>query len=551
VVDINQVITQGIGTPSGIPFYILGGVGPNPVETGDAVSARYAQHVYGDPLVYGVGEPSGLLAWGIMVDWNNDGVFAGENEALRMIDFESFRGRKKQMKKAGAGYELIPPAKFNFTLLNGDGRYDEFNTSSPLYPYVQAGVDVMIIVQDQQNNENYHVVYGIVDDIVPSYSGNKRTVKIYCTDVTASLTKNTARVAVSSNISPEAAIGYVLDYMNWPERWGRLLNTSTDVIPHYWASGSKQALTEIQDIAQSYFGYFFADNQGRARFIKRTATSLSAADFTQEQLLKDMGNAALYDNYRNVTRIKLHPRQLSSLTTLYQLVVGVTPPLIGQGISNKQDFWGNYTYNNALCPASNVIPPEETTDYTFNSAANGSGIDYTSSVTATFVDFGDNFKISIVNNAPVDVYCTKLQVRGYALYEPNVSDVTYPNDVSTVENQRELNVDLAWLQDMNVARDLANVIGAFVGTRNPTPTIVIEGRPDLQFVVDLFDIVTLTAPAIGVNGPSFRVGGIGHKTIVDTCQAVRTTIYLEPYIAGGQFWTWPITDFGVDTVFGW
>jgi len=32
---------------------------------------------------------------------------------------------------------------------------------------------------------------------------------------------------------------------------------------------------------------------------------------------------------------------------------------------------------------------------------------------------------------------------------------------------------------------------------------------------------------------------------------VDTTIWLEPYISGGSYWTWPIVNFGVDTVFGW
>src|SRR5512139_3596760 len=144
----------------------------------------------------------------------------------------------------------------------------------------------MIKVLNQSTNINYPVIFGTVEDIVPNYEN--KTVKIYCIDTTAYLTKGTARVPVSANVSPEAAIESVLDYMNWPTRWGRSIDISSDTISYYWASGSKQALTEIQDVSQSFLGYFFADNIGRARFIKRTASSDAVVDFRQEELLKDM-----------------------------------------------------------------------------------------------------------------------------------------------------------------------------------------------------------------------------------------------------------------------
>ncbi len=325
-------------------------------------NARYGNAHYGEPLTYGAGSPTGLLLWSILIDWDNDGIFGSGNEASRMTSFKSMRGRRKLLKKAGGGFEIITPAKFSITLKNSDGRYDEMNTSSPIYPYVQNGVDIKILVADQVTGVTYKVIYGIVEDIVPDYSS--KTVKITCADTTSYLTKNTARVAVSAAVSPEAAVGSILDYMNWPARWGRSLDVSSDLISYYWANGNKQALTEIQDISQSFFGYFYSDNEGRARLMKRTATSSSVADFTQEHLLKELGNAALYDNYRNVTRMKIHPRVLSGLTTVYQLLGN--SPVIRNGSSNSETIWGNYSYNNIPSPASGVIDPVATTDYTFN-----------------------------------------------------------------------------------------------------------------------------------------------------------------------------------------
>lgn len=513
-------------------------------------TAQYQQQTYGDPLLYGTGPTSDLLMWIVEINWQNDGVFSGSNEAIYMIDFDmSLRGRKKMLKRAGSGFEILPPGTCIVTLKNDGGRYDQYNPSSPLYPYIQTGVDAKIGVVNRLTGVGYNILRGLVYDIQPNTID--KTVKLYISDTASYLTANTARVAVTANVTPENAIGAVLDYMSWPTRWGRSLDASSDTITYYWSSGNKQALSEIQDIAQSYFGYFFADNQGQARFIRRSALSSSVVDFTQEQLLKDMGNDALFDNYRNVTRMAIHPRLLSSLTVIYQLQ-GNTP-VIHTGSAGKEEIWGNYTYNNAQCPATNVATPVAglANDYAFNSLADGTGTDYTANVTVQFTDFGDACKWGIINNSGVDVYCIKLQCKGYAVYETNSTTLTYPVDASSVANPRELQIDLPWLQDINIARDLANAMGFFVSYLHPTPVIQIEARPDIQFTPDLFDIVTVTAPAIGIGGVSFRVSGISHKTLTATCQAVLTTIYLEPYISGSGYWTWPVTDFGVDTVLGW
>jgi len=510
-------------------------------------NSRYGLALYGSPLLYGSGSATGLLAWGVQVDWNNDGVFDGSNETLRMVQFTSSRGRKKMIKKYGSGFEIIPPGHFIITLKNDDGRYDKFNTSSPLYPYIQSGVDVKVEVTDQATLVKYSVVYGIIEDIVPSYYKNERTVKIYCVDTSSYLTKSSARVPVQTDIAPEDAMDLVLDYMNWPTRWGRSLGATADVIPYYWSNSKKQALTDLQEISEAHLGYFFIDNTGRAKYVPRTDSSASVVDFEQASILRDIGNDTLYDNYRNILRIKVHPRSLSALTAVYE-TLGNKPYL---NAGETEEIWGDYTYNSVLVPAINLVTPVATTDYTANTVEDGSGVNKTANISVTFTNFGDTCKFVVTNNDAGSVYITKLQVRGYALFEQNSSDITYPQDVSLVTNPRELTLDLVKMQDVNSARGYANAFGLFLSTANPTPTIIVEARPDIQFVPDLFDTTTLTILALGINGESFRVSGIEHETLDENCQAVRTTFYLEPYIAGTDFWTWPSTDFGVDTIFGW
>jgi len=142
-------------------------------------------------------------------------------------------------------------------------------------------------------------------------------------------------------------------------------------------------------------------------------------------------------------------------------------------------------------------------------------------------------------------------VRGDAVYELSVTDVTYPKDPSTVDEPREFLLDLPWQQSLSAAVDFAAIIGPYLADEHPFPWIAIDTRPDLQFALELFDVVSLWIDRVGIDGVSFRVGGIQHQASGDNCQQIITTFYLEPYINTGLFWIWPVTNFGVDTIFSW
>ena len=77
----------------------------------------------------------------------------------------------------------------------------------------------------------------------------------------------------------------------------------------------------------------------------------------------------------------------------------------------------------------------------------------------------------------------------------------------------------------------------------------VESRFDIQFTPDIFDTVRYTSAYHGIDD-SFRVGKIRERWLSENGQAVLTEYVLEPYITGGAAWTWPVTNFGVDTVFG-
>jgi hypothetical protein len=507
---------------------------------------RYRINKYGDGKLYGASDTRDALAWDISIDWDDNGIFDA-NEANLLASVNVQRGRTRLLQPIGQGFESIPTGKAVIALRNEDGRFDGWNTSSPLYPNVGYDKNVRIRVRDlNQTNAIYPLFSGTITDVVPVGYGEDAKVMIHISDGLELLRNTVARVAIQQDITPDEAIGMILDSVSWPAAWDRSLDVSTETIPYWWASGGKQAMSQIEDLATSFLGYFFADAQGRARFIKRSSVSGAVASYEQTYLSKDIGNPQPYDLLRNITRVKVHPRTASATTTIYTLI---GTPYVLPGAANSQKFFASYTYNNESVPAQNVV----ISLFQANTQSDFSGTDQTSSCVATLTDFGDSGLVEVVNNSAGLVYI-RVELDGNAIYEPNVSDVTYPSDISTVQKPRELVLDLPWQQDINVAVDISNVLGSFYSGLHPMPNVKLENQPALQFLPELFDIVTADVPYIGLTGVSFRVGGIEHQTDsqFENCQNVQTRLFLEPYVSADDFMQWDTASvWDTDTVFGY
>lgn len=513
------------------------------------VDRRFGQwNKFGTSNTFGASTLDSYLAWGVEVDWDGDYLFDGSNESKYMRHISGSRGRSKYVTRNGEGFEKINTGRYYITLDNSTGRYDAWNTSSDLYPNVTYGRDVRITTRSFSSNTTYSVFYGVIENIDPvnSQDGEKKVV-ITVVDGWQYLRNYTARYAIQNNISPDEAIGFVLDSISWPARWGRNLDAVSDNITYWWANGNKKAATEIENVSESFLGYFYIDNQGRATYKARSNVGASIEDLTDAVLLKDLTLPQPWEYSRNVTRIAVHPRIAASSGVVYQLV-GNAPSIV-TGAANALTLFGNYVYNNIPVPATNIITPVATTDYTMNTSPDGLGTDKTADCTVTITDFGDSVMFTITNNSGVTVYVTKLQLRADALYEPNVSDVIY-NGTGYQTMPREFKLDLLWQQDVNVATDFSNVIGPYLAELHPFPIVQIEGRPDLQFAPDLFDIVTLTLPTLGILGDSYRVAFIEHESLTENCQAVRTKFHLESYISADEYWIWDTAEFDTTTIFG-
>jgi hypothetical protein len=496
---------------------------------------RYSINKY-NTFKYGASTSDAQFAWGVEVDWNNDGVFTGANEAQYMNQISILRGRVRQLKSSGEGFEQVATGKLTVELNNSSGRYNGWNTASPLYPNVTYGRDIKITIRDWVTGVTQPVFYGVISDLATTGYGEDARVIISADDAWTFLRNYPSRIAIQTGLTPDTAIGQVLDSISWPARWGRNLAASADTIGYWWTSGSKIAATELEDIAESFLGHFYVNASGQAAFKARTTTDATITDFPQGVMLKDVANPQPWVNSRNIVKVKVHPRTVSGTVVLYQLL-GNTPSVL-TGASNYINIFGTYNYNNNTVPAYSIAAPVATTDWTTNTAADGSGTDKTADCTVVATNLGDTVKLKITNNSGGTVYVTKLQVQGVALYEASASDVVSPTDTSGITQPREFVLDRPWIQDVNYAIDQAGVLATYFAALNPYPAVQVENRFANQFGIDLFDTVTVNLGALGISGNSYKIGGIEHRSYGDNCQKVVTKFYLEPYPFSGAYWLW-------------
>lgn len=503
--------------------------------------ARYGTFKYSEEK-YGASVNTNLLL-ALEIDWDNDNVFDGSNEAVRMTRFQTERGRDFYLSADGNGFETNPIGYAICTLDNYDGKYDPWNTLSELYGYLATGKKARLWLRNGIDGTDYHLITGILTDIKPY--GRKDEVDLVIDCGMRWLQDRTPSVQLHEGIYADDAIELILDDISYPSIWGRAIDTAPDPIGYWWTTG-KKAKSEIEDIANSGMGYFFVAADGTATYYSRHRTDTSVMTITEDEILKTVSLPQPWEFQRNIIKVNAHPlieQAESNLWTLRET------PYVDDGDSIV--IWLEYTYGGTNISAVDVIDPVATTDYTMNTASDDSGSDLTSGWSVVANKFSKTAKLTLTNNSGSGGYVTLATIRGKAVTSPDVTTVI-EEGTGADDYPREMELDLPWQQDYNTAVDFAGFLKGFLGSPNAFPTIIIENRPEIQFGLELYDRVTLQLDSLGID-QDFRVGKIKHKSKSDTCQLVSTEISFFPaYDTGGSlYWILGQSLLGSETYMGW
>ncbi len=206
--------------------------------------------------------------------------------------------------------------------------------------------------------------------------------------------------------------------------------------------------------------------------------------------------------------------------------------------------------------ALSAITPVRNTDFTANSASDGSGIDYTSSVECKMTNSGDKADLIFTNIAAVNVYIQAgARVRGQKLTNFGEQVVKHTDDASVFTNGKYASKKrLPIVSDSYYAEGLAKwIVGSYANpvgnlrsvkfSANGSSTLMVQAR-DRR----IGDKVALSEQQTGADGVYF-IMGIYHDI---TPRDHRVTWLLEQ-VPASSFWALGVTGYselGVSTILG-
>lgn len=496
---------------------------------------RYGSFRYGSGERYGVSTVERQL-WALMVDWNGDGVYEYYNEAVYMMDLKITRGRKNLINSARSGFEPVGIGRMTVDLDNTDGRFDPFNTRSPLYPYVRPGVKIAVLTK-LTAGDIYPVFAGQIEDIVP-ISGSSKRVRLVAVDGLAWLADQDVEIFPTAGIAIDEAVALVLAAAQWP--WGSQLEASTTNLAWFWSTSGKSARQLLDELAGVDMGNFFVAADGAARYYSRQhGLGAGTVRFEQEDLSGEVLVRSPWGTVVNSVTLNCHQWAAEntavvwSLSTITEIAAGGTFEIYG-------------VFQNA--PVGVYITPVAGTDYVVNTAPDGSGTNITTSCTLSLTVYATGVQMRLTNGSAHAGYITLLQLRGQVLTDNPVRVQRSDAASQTLYGPKTLTVESAFAQDTNLAGAIAEALIDQLAAAQVFPTVTLVNRPEIQYGLELFDFVDLIIEQIGLTA-TYRLAYIEHRWLAENGQVTETVLSFEPVsILPDVVWRFP-TQIGIESKF--
>jgi len=415
--------------------------------------------------------------------------YLGENITGDVKSASFTRGKSDELGKAEVG-------QLSITVNNDSGNYSPSNSGGDYYGYLYPKRTIGIRAYD--DDYNYQLFYGYVEEIIPHPHQSEQDAIITATDGLDYLSRHDMATALYKDTKTGAIHDYILTDANWLRL--AILNDGQDTVPFWYGHDVKArfAQTEIDDSEQGFsyvdgFGYFnFEDRYYRSSEEGQT----SQATFTNTML--DMTYSLNTKNVYNIIKATITPFELQSEAELWRLEE--TPSI---DIGDTLVWWGDSEYF-----VDAWVTPASTTDYTANSASDGSGDDMTSDIAITTTKFAKTIKLSIKNNGTVPVYITLLKARG--TWYDDQTKVTRKAEDSTSQDdyqKRTLNIGGKYLDNTTQAEGLVEV--ALSKYKEPRGEIgmSIMGSDDTNLAqilsLEISDRITVVNTELGINADYF------------------------------------------------
>ena len=354
----------------------------------------------------------------------------------------------------------------DFELENVTKRFLPENTLSPIYAYLTFRKEIRysIII----NGVTTKLFTGYIKTIEP----NRQTgiVNFHCFDNSVKLANKRCPRTPYTDITADAAIR-LLAYeagLTDPEM---NLDVSTHVI-RALALSDQYIFPTMGQIAAAETGRLFLDENGILTFWNReriNTLSAISATLTQSKDLKNIEFNVDEEAIKNRCIITATPKGSAGIQAVWtngdvEVLNPYSDTLIWLPAHGSQTAMIELEET-----CTTWITPVPNTDYTANSASDGSGTDYTGSVAVTyFQTYGNAAAIIVQNYANVPVYLTRFQIRANPLRIYRWIKVSYIDETSANQyGEQAIEIENNFMDDESFARQIAeNNVLRYRNTKN-------------------------------------------------------------------------------------
>lgn len=445
------------------------------------------------------------LYYFLEIDWQGTGlVDSWQDEASRITRFTLDRGRDTVIGGSGSGFEMPNIGKVIVSLDNHDGRFDAWNSSSPLYAYLKPGRRANFSCY--YNGTYYDLMTGYISDIRPE--GYKETATMVIEDGAGWLNARQPDIPLLDVSDAADAINAILDDMNYP--FGRDIDDAVDDLDYYWTSGAS-GLAEIHKLANSDLGRFCVEADGVAKFRNRHNNESIDHTITEAQIGTNIYLPMPWDYSRSVVDVYTYPRITGTTdSTLWTLN---DEPVITAG--ETMTFWGEYNYSSQPVPATGVFVSSWQPTTAF------------ASTDVVLTAFSRDAKFEMTNTTTDAQTVTELIIKGTPIYSADRIRIR-EEGTNITDLPATFVMDYEWLTSINTAESFADVLLNYLNDAKQYPEIMIYHRPDIACGIDLEQRLRLVLDTWGID-ETFFVSKISHQSGA-SMQELITTVKLYPML---------------------
>lgn len=406
-----------------------------------------------------------------------------------------------------APYDVMaPPAECEVVLRNADGSASPARDEDGL---LDPGTEVSITRLTEIGTQGFFV--GRIVAVEPDMGGRgRRQTRLIVRSGDAWLDDVRVRVPVMANVRSDVLLDAVLDVPPL-DQLTRSLDTGTQAFAYagdQWGGGIRAA-NAVRQIVEAERGRFYITRGGVMRFLARDSLASSPTpDATFDRTAEKMELLHGADVINSV-RVHVRPRSLGATgSTLWTLASAQKVRASGslRLIVPMRDAQGR------RAGAISVITPVPVTDYSANTAPDGSGTDVTASLSVTVLALeGSAAKLKFTNASGSPIYVLPdATLRGTPLLGGQPAVIEAADDTSAARyGPRLLEIDAPLIDSL----DDADQTAALELARRPEPasnvrtlTLSERVRYDDALALTLFDAIRVIDTHTGIDAVYWIVG---------------------------------------------